>query len=46
MTPPRRAKDLAAKIPGSRTVILPASGHSMMSEEPDRVLDELIGFLA
>jgi pimeloyl-ACP methyl ester carboxylesterase len=45
MTPPRRATDLAAKIAGSRTVILPASGHSMMSEEPDRVLDELIAFL-
>jgi pimeloyl-ACP methyl ester carboxylesterase len=45
MTPPRRAKDLAAKIAGSRTVILPGSGHSMMSEEPDRVLDELIAFL-
>jgi pimeloyl-ACP methyl ester carboxylesterase len=46
MTPPRRATDLAAKITGSRTVVLPASGHSMMSEEPDRVLDELIAFLA
>jgi pimeloyl-ACP methyl ester carboxylesterase len=45
MTPPRRAKELAAKITGSRTVILPAAGHSLMSEEPDRVLDELIGFL-
>jgi pimeloyl-ACP methyl ester carboxylesterase len=45
MTPPRRAKDVAAKITGSRTVILPAAGHSLMAEEPDRVLDELIAFL-
>jgi pimeloyl-ACP methyl ester carboxylesterase len=45
MTPPRRAKDLAAKIAGSRTIILPNAGHSLMTEEPDRVLDELIGFL-
>jgi pimeloyl-ACP methyl ester carboxylesterase len=45
MTPPRRAKELAAKITGSRTVILPAAGHALMAEEPDRVLDELIAFL-
>jgi pimeloyl-ACP methyl ester carboxylesterase len=45
MTPPRRAKDLAAKIAGSRTIILPNAGHSLMTEEPDRVLDELIAFL-
>jgi pimeloyl-ACP methyl ester carboxylesterase len=45
MTPPRRAKDVAAKIAGSRTIILPAAGHSLMAEEPDRVLDELIAFL-
>ncbi|MEJ0047772.1 MAG: alpha/beta hydrolase [Rhodospirillales bacterium] len=45
MTPPRRARDLMAKIPGARTVILDSAGHALMAEEPDRVLDELIGFL-
>jgi pimeloyl-ACP methyl ester carboxylesterase len=45
MTPPRRARDLAAAIKGSRTVLLDAAGHAMMAEQPDWVLDELIDFL-
>jgi pimeloyl-ACP methyl ester carboxylesterase len=45
MTPPRRARDLIAKISGARTVVLDSAGHSLMAEEPDRVLDELIGFI-
>ena len=45
MTPAKNAKELAAKIPGARTVIVGNAGHSLMSEAPWRVLDELIAFL-
>jgi pimeloyl-ACP methyl ester carboxylesterase len=44
MTPPKIGRALAEKIPASRTVIIPGSGHMMMSEAPDAVLDALIGF--
>lgn len=42
MTPPRRGDEVAQAIPDSRTVILKGSGHTMMSEQPDAVLDALI----
>ena len=45
MTPPRAASALAQAIAGSRTVTLSASGHSLMAEAPDAVLDALIEFL-
>lgn len=41
MTPPAKAKPLAAAIKGSRTVILPEAGHMLMSERPDAVIDAL-----
>lgn len=44
MTPPRAAKDLAAAIAGAKTVTIPPSGHSLMSEAPDATLDALIAF--
>jgi len=44
MTPPRIGRALAEKIPGSRMVTIPNSGHMMMSEAPDAVLDALIDF--
>jgi pimeloyl-ACP methyl ester carboxylesterase len=46
MTPPRAAAALAAAIPGARSVTIGASGHSLMAEAPDAVLDALIEFLA
>ncbi|TAK40039.1 MAG: alpha/beta hydrolase [Betaproteobacteria bacterium] len=46
MTPPRAASALAGAIPGARTVTLASSGHSLMAEAPDAVLDALIEFLA
>jgi pimeloyl-ACP methyl ester carboxylesterase len=46
MTPPRTAASLAQAIAGSRTVQIGASGHSLMAEAPDAVLDALIEFLA
>jgi pimeloyl-ACP methyl ester carboxylesterase len=45
MTPPRNAKDLMAALPGARTVMLEGSGHALMAERPDAVLDALIGFV-
>ena len=42
MTPPRNSRDLVSLLPNSRTVVLPGSGHSIMSERPDAMLDALI----
>ncbi len=46
MAPPRNAKALIAALPDVRTVTLPETGHSLMAERPDAVLDALRGFLA
>lgn len=46
MTPPKAAASLAQAIAGSRTLQIGPSGHSLMAEAPDRVLDALIEFLA
>jgi pimeloyl-ACP methyl ester carboxylesterase len=46
MTPPKTAAALAQAIAGSRTVQIGSSGHSLMAEAPDAVLDALIDFLA
>ena len=45
MTPPRAAKSLQEQIPGAQTVLIDTSGHSLMAEAPDAVLDSLIAFL-
>src|SRR3954462_2947303 len=45
MTPPRAAKGLQEQIPGARSVLIDYSGHSLMAEAPDAVLDALIDFL-
>jgi len=42
MTRPASSRAVAAAIPGSRVVELEGCGHSMLSEEPNRVLDALI----
>jgi len=46
MTPPRAAASIAQAIAGSRTVQIASSGHSLMAEAPDAVLDALIEFFA
>ncbi len=46
MTPPKAAAALAQAIAGSRTVQVGSSGHSLMAEAPDAVLDALIEFLS
>jgi pimeloyl-ACP methyl ester carboxylesterase len=45
MTPPRSAGELAKKLPGSKTVLVDGSGHTLMAEAPDATLDALIEFL-
>lgn len=45
MTPPRSAKLLTSTIVHSKVVTVD-SGHSMMSEQPDAVLDALFSFIS
>jgi len=45
MTPPRGATEVAANFGNATTVTLQGTGHSLMSEQPDAVLDALIGFV-
>jgi pimeloyl-ACP methyl ester carboxylesterase len=45
MTPARAAKGLAETIVGVKTKLINGSGHTLMSEKPDQVLDVLIEFL-
>ena len=45
MTPPRAAKELAGALRDARTVEVPGSGHALMAEKPDEVLDALVTFL-
>lgn len=45
MTPPRAAAEAAKKFENVKTVVLDGTGHSLMAEQPDAVLDALIAFL-
>jgi pimeloyl-ACP methyl ester carboxylesterase len=45
MAPTRNAKALIATLSDVTTVTLPETGHSMMAERPDQVLDALRRFL-
>jgi len=45
MTPVKGAQALLGAIADKRTVTLPRTGHAMMAEQPDAVLDALRGFL-
>lgn len=42
MTPVRSTKNVAEALANVETVILPGSGHALLSERPDPVLDALI----
>ncbi len=44
MTPPRANQDLVKAFPHARSVLLDGAGHALMAEQPDAVLDALIGF--
>lgn len=45
MTSPKVAKAVQAAIPGARLATIEGSGHALMAERPDAVLDALIAFL-
>jgi pimeloyl-ACP methyl ester carboxylesterase len=45
MTPARSGRELAKLVRGSRIVEIGASGHALMAEKPDEVLDALVPFL-
>jgi pimeloyl-ACP methyl ester carboxylesterase len=45
MAPARNARELISALAEKRVVTLPDSGHSLMTEAPDAVLDALRGFL-
>jgi pimeloyl-ACP methyl ester carboxylesterase len=45
MAPARNAAPLVQALQDARTVTLPGTGHAMMTEAPDAVLDALRGFI-
>jgi pimeloyl-ACP methyl ester carboxylesterase len=45
MTPARSGEALAKAIAGARVVTIAGSGHNVMAEKPDEVLDALVAFL-
>jgi len=45
MTPPKGAQALLAALADKRTVTLQGTGHAMMAEQPDAVLDALRSFV-
>lgn len=45
MTPARSAQAFAQSVKGSCCVMIDGSGHNMMGEKPDEVLDALVKFL-
>ncbi len=46
LTPPDRAQEMAAAIPGARLVVVPASGHLSTLEQPEAVSAALVQWLA
>lgn len=45
MTPPGAAREFSGAIPNARVIEVAASGHALMAEQPDAVLDALMDFL-
>ena len=45
MAPAKSAQALIETLPDVRTVVLAGTGHAMMAEEPDAVLDALRNFV-
>ncbi len=44
MTPPKAVASFIAALPQSQRVVLDGSGHALMAEQPDQVLDTLFEF--
>ncbi|MBI2961080.1 MAG: alpha/beta hydrolase [Betaproteobacteria bacterium] len=44
MTPARSGRELAKAIAGARVTEIPGSGHALMAEKPDEVLEALLAF--
>ncbi len=44
MTPPKAVASLIAALPQSQRVVINGSGHALMAEQPDQVLDALFEF--
>jgi pimeloyl-ACP methyl ester carboxylesterase len=44
MTPPKATSTLLAALPESKLVMVEGSGHALMAEQPDQVLDALFEF--
>jgi pimeloyl-ACP methyl ester carboxylesterase len=45
MTPPRATQELTSALKDKRVIEVAGSGHALMAEKPDDVLDALIGFV-
>ena len=45
MTPARAAQDFAKTVKRAQVAVIDGSGHNMMGEQPDQVLDTLFAFL-
>jgi pimeloyl-ACP methyl ester carboxylesterase len=45
MTPLRAAQEFARSVNGAQVVLIDGSGHNLMGEKPDEVLDALLAFL-
>ena len=45
MAPPKSAQAVIAALPDARVVTLPDTGHALMAEQPDAVLDALRDFI-
>ena len=46
MTPPKATATLRSALPNARVVQVEGSGHSLMAEQPDQVLEALFAFAA
>ena len=46
MTPAKAGRSLAARVKTSQVVVLPQTGHMVMTEAPDAVLETLTSFLS
>jgi pimeloyl-ACP methyl ester carboxylesterase len=45
-TPPELSREIAARIPGSRLVVIADSGHLSTIEQPGRVTEALVAWVS